>query len=549
MERSAAQEGSVSQLLRSPRYSVAACPTWQMAVRGVREGNLMTNMIVHANSLHIPLADKTVQCCVTSPPYWGLRDYGVDGQLGLEQTPDQYIEQMRSVFREVWRVMRDDGTLWLNIGDSYASNIKGSGGRSSMQESNAGSFYRTQAAFPRFEHGCKNKDLVGIPWMLAFALRSDGWYLRSDLIWHKTNPMPESVTDRPTKSHEYIFLLTKSERYFYDADAIKEPASPESAAHLLRGVSASHENINGAPDQTPHSMNQPRENRRSSRDSFKRNGKNGQPEKPQKRDEREEDTWDTGFRNKRSVWTIATKPYSGAVSYGSYRIASRDCRVHDYQSGLARALECDAQLGVSDFLRNLDTGDYLAQLQEGAVVSIPLYRNASLSDWSFAIPHSMRKNKTENELERDVIFYGISDSRTEYSKLVLRSVSTFFRNHESKSALDVWLDGLDFDLSAQTIFRIFGTVTFDSPPSGCSCYYTGKVEKRQDHFAVFPPALVEPCILAGSRPGDIVLDPFSGTGTTGLVAIQHRRRYVGIELNPAYIELQRARLVTQIGMF
>jgi DNA modification methylase len=169
--------------------------------------------------------DESVSCCVTSPPYWGLRDYGTDGQLGLEKTPEEYIAKMVAVFREVRRVLRDDGTLWLNIGDSYARE----GGRTPGQprhwdgrEKN----FDSDAIHARSlasEIGLKQKDLVGIPWMLAFALRADGWWLRQDIIWSKPNPMPESVTDRCTKSHEYIFMLTKSAKYFFDAEAIKEP--------------------------------------------------------------------------------------------------------------------------------------------------------------------------------------------------------------------------------------------------------------------------------------------------------------------------------------
>ena len=147
------------------------------------------------------LADQSVNCCVTSPPYFGLRDYGVDGQIGLELTPDQYIAKMIEVFREVRRVLRDDGTLWLNLGDSYG----------------------------------KGKQMLGIPWKVAFALQDDGWYLRQDIIWSKPNPMPESVRDRCTKSHEYIFLLTKSKRYYYDHDAIREPHTGEAAKAVTMG--------------------------------------------------------------------------------------------------------------------------------------------------------------------------------------------------------------------------------------------------------------------------------------------------------------------------
>jgi DNA modification methylase len=167
-----------------------------------------------------------VQCCVTSPPYWGLRDYGAEGQIGQESTPEEYVARLVEVFREVRRVLADDGVLWLNLGDSYAATTKGSSGKGAKQRSNAGTILADRRwSVPE---GPKPKDLVGIPWMVAFALRADGWYLRSEVIWSKPNPMPESVTDRPTKAHEQVFLLTKSARYFYDADAIREAASMNS---------------------------------------------------------------------------------------------------------------------------------------------------------------------------------------------------------------------------------------------------------------------------------------------------------------------------------
>src|SRR5208282_907656 len=172
------------------------------------------------------LEAQSVQCCVTSPPYWGLRDYGVEGVLGLESTPEEYLAKMVAVFRQVWRVLRDDGTLWVNMGDSYA----GGGGFSvtapTTGESKSGKYGLTGALKQggiKPTGSLKPKDLCMMPARLAIALQADGWYLRSDIIWHKPNPMPESCTDRPTKSHEFIFLLAKQERYFYDADAIREP--------------------------------------------------------------------------------------------------------------------------------------------------------------------------------------------------------------------------------------------------------------------------------------------------------------------------------------
>ena len=162
------------------------------------------------------LESGSVNCCVTSPPYWGLRDYGEQDQLGLEETPEEYVANMVKVFSEVKRVLTKEGTLWLNLGDSYAGNCsRTSSGRAGMGKEREGIYSRSGK-------GLKSKDLVGIPWRVAFALQADGWYLRQDIIWHKPNPMPESVTDRCTKSHEYIFLLSKSPKYYYDHEAIKE---------------------------------------------------------------------------------------------------------------------------------------------------------------------------------------------------------------------------------------------------------------------------------------------------------------------------------------
>ena len=230
-------------------------------------------MILVADALNIPLSDKTVRCVVTSPPYWGLRDYGISGQLGLELTPEEYVDNMVKVFREVWRVLKDDGVLWLNLGDSYAT-----GTTADRQQGARGLGANTQMAqdaVPRIgtPAGTKTKDLIGIPWRVAFALQADGWYLRSDIIWHKPNPMPESVKDRCTSSHEYIFMLTKQARYYYDADAIAE--------------------------QTNDLETKPRKFRDGDKSATLRND-NGAEYTPR----------DT--RNKRSVWTIPTKPYPEA---------------------------------------------------------------------------------------------------------------------------------------------------------------------------------------------------------------------------------------------
>lgn len=314
------------------------------------------------------LADGSVQCVVTSPPYWGLRDYGHAGQLGTEQTPDAYVAAMVEVFAGVWRVLRKDGTLWLNLGDSY-QNAKGQAhGVDPKQPARRHGLRPQDVSIP----GLKPKDLVGIPWMVAFALREAGWYLRSDVVWSKPNPMPESVTDRPTKSHEYVFLLTKARRYYYDAEAIKNPP----AASTLKEIEKEYhgtalKDYRGTGAQNPSSVKA----RIVQRMRQKQRGHG-------RRHDGFNDRWDAMTKeeqvalgsNARSVWEIATQPYPDA------------------------------------------------------------------------------------------------------------------------------------------------------------------------HFATFPEELPRRCILAGSRPGDLVLDPFTGSGTTGAVALQLGRRFIGIELNEAYIELARRRI-------
>ena len=229
------------------------------------------------------LPDNSIHCCVTSPPYWGLRDYGVEGQLGLEPTMEEYLEKMLVIFREIRRVLRSDGTLWLNLGDSY--NGSGPSGGPGKQYTNIGS----QGTTLKRVAGLKPKDLVGIPWRVAFALQSDGWYLRSDIIWHKPNPMPESVTDRPTKSHEYIFLMSKRERYYYDADAIKEdclsgPSDIKKMLESLPRIGGKHKILTDPLSKA------------SSLTNIGQKRAVGDP----------------SGRNKRSVWTVATQPFSGA---------------------------------------------------------------------------------------------------------------------------------------------------------------------------------------------------------------------------------------------
>jgi len=286
------------------------------------------------------LPDESVNCCVTSPPYYGLRDYGIDGQLGLESSPLLYVERLVKVFRQVNRVLRNDGTLWMNLGDSY-------NGAGYSNHYNTGGARDWNGSPGRTTEALKPKDLMGIPWRVAFALQDDGWYLRQDIIWAKPNPMPESVKDRCTKSHEYIFLLSKSAKYFYDADAVREKALNDK----IRKRSSNFKKV-GLQD-----------------DKFGSHNKGAEIIDTQ------------GFRNKRDVWTVTTKPYSAA------------------------------------------------------------------------------------------------------------------------------------------------------------------------HFATFPPELPETCIKAGCLEGGTVLDPFHGAGTTGMVAARLHRKYIGIELNPEYVELSKNRIYNDAPLF
>jgi DNA modification methylase len=377
-------------------------PVWCLASR-------VSVLLIQSDARQIPLADKSIHCVVTSPPYWGLRDYGVSGQLGLEKTPEEYIAQMVQVFREVWRVLREDGTLWLNLGDSYSGswarsdNPGGKGGLSKMQASNLGSYTVGESvgrAAPRVcPDGLKPKDLIGIPWMLAFALRSDGWYLRSDIIWSKPNPMPESVTDRPTKAHEYIFLLSKSERYYYDADAILEPVSPSTHMRVTQDIDAQvgSARANGGA---------------------KTNGN-------MKAVLRKQDA-------------VGKRTYTGFNEKWKNRTKDNDRQ----EQGLRRS----DRFGRGAGWRNRE--------------EVPLEQRNKRSVWTVNVQ-------------------GFSEA----------------------------------------------------------------------HFATFPEDLIKPCILAGCPAGGTVLDPFSGSGTTALVARNLQCNAVGLELNPAYIEIAKRRLSQEVSEF
>jgi DNA modification methylase len=222
------------------------------------------------------LPPESANCCITSPPYYGLRDYDASGQIGLEQTPQEYIARLIGVFGEVWRVLRNDGTLWVVIADSYAGSGKAVTKEKHLAHTRTG------------RSGIKPKDMIGVPWLLAFALRDDGWYLRSCIIWYKPNPLPESCRDRPTRAYEHVFLLSKSPQYYYDQKAVAEPVAAGTHARMKRAVSDNHKYARAAPGQTAQTFNKPRPNRSGV----------------------EVKLADT--RNLRDVWSVGAKSYRGA---------------------------------------------------------------------------------------------------------------------------------------------------------------------------------------------------------------------------------------------
>ena len=379
------------------------------------------------------LPAASVQCCVTSPPSWGSRDYGAGGQHKLEETTEAYISNMVLVFREVWRVLRDDGTLWLNLGDSYAGvagNARGEGAGGGQERVKSMGF----GALPKrkdLEGGLKHKDLAGIPWRVAFALQADGWYLRQDIIWHKPNPMPESVADRCTKAHEYIFLLTKSAKYFYDSEAVKERGA------MVAGDSAGS----------------------SQRDTQETHGLGGGNSginlaKQKLAAELQEKGYST--RNKRSVWTVTTKPFRGA----------------HFATFPPDLIEPCILAGTSENGQCPKCGKSWKRIMEKIGVSTYEKMGGKNGGYKKMREESMRRGET-----------GVGDTRDSNGNIV-------------------WYEA--------TPKKFVGW------QPDCVC--------RLDPIA------------------SVVLDPFSGAGTTGLVAVQHGRRYIGIELNPDYLEMSRKRI-------
>jgi DNA modification methylase len=493
------------------------------------------------------LPDASVQCCVTSPPYWGLRDYGVVGQIGLERTPEAYVARLVEVFREVWRVLKDDGTLWLNLGDSYATNGGHADAGVVERRARIGAGERPGEVMREVRNrptgGLKPKDLVGIPWSVAFALRADGWYLRSDIIWAKPAPMPESVTDRPTRSHEYIFLLSKSERYCYDHEAIQE-----------RSVSGDPRKPY-APGQVDARGDGHARNGGAVRPSVKRGGFNGKTE-ALAADGRNAFRAIEEWRNKRDVWSVNSEPNSwtetahrvrvevDAPCDGSESITSPDCPLHgDYSALVSNASyggRGAGQLSGNGHIANGPEPIRQVDCEQSVPPRVGCYERQS-SDWqgrpcepSATVHNNQSRRMAPAPLTNSPCTpFEETSSRIECRLASLSDLGSDDRIAESSTAVDFVLDAQDSDPSEQTRSRI---------AHRCTCkHYITRTEKTA-HFAVFPEALIEPCVKAGCPAGGTVLDPFAGSGTTGVVAKRFGCQAVLIELSADYCAIASKRL-------
>lgn len=488
------------------------------------------------------MPDESVHCVVTSPPYWGLRDYGVEGQIGLEPTFEEFISEMVAVFREVRRVLRDDGTCWVNLGDSY--NTGTTSGRKPTTAGKHG-YWENPAIARRInanQLGLKPKDLVGIPWRVAFALQADGWYLRQDIIWSKPNPMPESIKDRCTKAHEYLFLMSKSPKYFYDADAIREPL----AEKTFTTFGCKH--------------------RPQGNDALGKVKSDNWGKSLEERQPKLDANGDMAGANKRSVWTIATQPFSDwaetvhrvrvawdAPDDGKKRITSRDCPLHGDRLGSVPNVPCDEREAARAIhSEHTDGRPAREQPVDCAPIVTPLEaaiaeRNSDSLGQSCvpsAIDRSNQSHRTDHDLETTLSCMPCDGTPRHTDDTLASPVisGSAVRTLEN----NIGQDEMDGYPSAETLSH---NADISLAASDCTCeWYIEKTEKTS-HFATFPPALIEPCIKAGCPKGGTVLDCFGGAGTTGLVADRLGRNAILLELNPDYAEMARCRIADDAGMF
>lgn len=437
------------------------------------------------------LPSASVHCVVTSIPYFGLRDYGVEGQLGLEDTPRAFIERVVCVFREVRRVLRCDGTVWLNVGDSFSMDGKW-GGHSGTDNKNSQrpvSQHLGQTRAKR-EWELKPKDLALIPHRIAIALQDDGWWVRMDIVWSKVNPMPASVQDRPTLAHEYIFLLTKAADYWYDQDSIREPHAASTGPRQLRGVSTAHKNVNGAPGQTPHSMNKPRPNHKNVQyDGQQPNGMHLK----RANGEGDPDLHPLG-RNKRSVWTIPTAPSTWEFCGACNRLYEGPGR-----SDIIKRTEIVA--GEEIERKVCLCGRQDAWVQHFAAFPPDLIEPCILA----GTPHKVCAECGAG-YERDMV----KERQPSRPGLSATSFADGTKEHFQATGRGG---------NAELKFRPITSGATVGWRKTCGC------------------------LTSATRPGT-VLDPFFGSGTTGLVAKKWARHWLGIELNPDYVRVGQARCAT-----
>ena len=475
------------------------------------------------------LAAESVQMCVTSPPYWGLRDYGVEGQLGLEKTPEEYVASMVEVFREVRRVLKPDGTLWLNLGDSYSSGNRASYDAAADNLGQKGILAGKQR--PDMPANLKPKDLIGIPWRVAFALQADGWYLRSEIIWHKVNALPESVRDRPSKAHEQLFLLSKKPIYYYDAAAIAEKRQWGGQERTVFDNACQ----GGAtpPGTGNHSV------------SLREFGTSKN---------------NPGLRNRRSVWSISSHPFTdrqqtsrwvrveqGEVSDDNLRIVSPDCPVYGGLFDLLATVLDDGH-GYDQLIDIACKRGHLSLIPKDGYVPIGQLRALRIGDDSLdfflgaylltAIDHSKQRSKKGLFVATSLACKPSAQRLDHIERILARHELSVLR--PDKPGNNTWESGFSDSQKPRTIYCIAGSLESREFCEAQGLSFSLNKESIS-HFAAFPPKLIEPCIAAGSRPGDTVLDPFIGSGTTGEVCERLGRHWVGIEINPEYGEMAKWR--------
>lgn len=515
------------------------------------------------------LPSGSVHCVVTSPPYFGLRCYDHADQIGLEETPDRYVAEMVAVFREVHRVLRGDGTVWLNLGDSYSGSGKGVWNAPEERKKSVKEAYKPSIdPVKRVKTGLKPKDLIGIPWRVAFALQADGWYLRQEIIWHKPNAMPSSVKDRCTRAHEYIFMLTKSPRYYYDHEAIKTPPSEALLRQVAEGYRGSDTKDYGTGRAQSASGTKTRIIEQARKKIDKQAGHGRQHAGFNAR----WDAMDPEIRaalgaNKRSVWTVTTKPFKDWVETvrqvrvaadapvdGKMRKASPDCPVHGGHPAPAPMVFGGGRAGDARICNGDNGTRRVQEPQHGSAPTAPLRAptnavgSSGLPEQSgvqIATAHNMGTNRTGRALATNPpCRLSAQTEPNKQHRLGQPEWSEQCRDNAGSSISEGASGGNRDNQMAVDIERIPDKPDFSeaSTSPSCTCeYYIERTEKTS-HFATFPPDLIEPCVLAGCPPGGVVLDPFGGSGTTAGVAARHYRRAIICELNPQYAEMIPARV-------